>query len=270
MNSTKFYIKRMDCSSEEQLIRMRLEYLSCVKDMIFDLEKQELVVFHDGTNDQIVKTLELLNFGSRQVEFKQSVDLPNKASEQGNKSLLFWALVINFVLFVGEMTVGLISGSMGLIADSLDMLADSFVYALSLLAVGRTMARKRRLAASSGYVQFILAILGLVEVVRRFVVPMEMPSVQAMIIMSLLALSANLATLILLSRTKRGEVHIEASWIFTSNDIKVNLLVIIAALFVYWTSSQIPDLVVGGLIFLIVANGSRSILALSRASEQNV
>ncbi len=43
------------------------------------------------------------------------------------------------------MTTGLISKSMGLVADSLDMLADSFVYGLSLWAVGSTVLRKRKL-----------------------------------------------------------------------------------------------------------------------------
>jgi Co/Zn/Cd efflux system component len=40
------------------------------------------------------------------------------------------------------MTTGLISKSMGLVADSLDMLADSFVYTISLFAVGGILVRK--------------------------------------------------------------------------------------------------------------------------------
>ena len=35
---------------------------------------------------------------------------------------------------------------MGLVADSLDMLADSIVYGLSLLAVGHSMIRKKKIA----------------------------------------------------------------------------------------------------------------------------
>ncbi len=109
--------------------------------------------------------------------------------------------------------------------------------------------------------------LGLAEVVRRFVAPMGAPDVGSMIVVSLVALAANVATLLILRRTKRGEAHIEASWIFTSNDIKVNALVILAGLLVWWSSSQVPDLIAGGLIFLIVANGARRILALSKGSS---
>jgi len=67
----------------------------------------------------------------------------------------------------------------------------------------------------------------------------------------------------------RSYAHIEASWIFTSNDVKVNLLVIVAALLVWWSSSSVPDLIVGGLIFLIVASGARRILALARRPGAN-
>ncbi|MDD3723871.1 MAG: hypothetical protein PHW92_15570 [Lutibacter sp.] len=43
------------------------------------------------------------------------------------------------------MITGLISKSMGLVADSLDMLADSFVYGISIFAVGGTLTRKNAL-----------------------------------------------------------------------------------------------------------------------------
>ncbi len=53
-------------------------------------------------------------------------------------------------------------------------------------------------------------------------------------------------------------------WIFTANDIKVNTLVIVAAIAVAITDHPAPDLLTGAAIFLIVANGARRILALAR------
>ena len=61
------------------------------------------------------------------------------------------------------------------VADALDMGADASVYALSLLAVGTAAARKKQLARASGYLQLGLALVGLVEVIRRFVVDVELP-----------------------------------------------------------------------------------------------
>lgn len=263
MNRTTFHVEEMDCSSEEQMIRMRLEDADGVRRLEFDLARRRLDVFHEGSPETIGDLLSPLNLGARQVEHREDVDVPDDEDDSGNRGPLMWALGINFTFFVGELTAGLISGSMGLVADSLDMLADSFVYGLSLAAVGGSLVRKRRLAKWSGYLQLGLALLGLGEVVRRFVAGGGPPEVGPMVVVSLVALAGNVATLLLLRRTKRGEAHIEASWIFTSNDIKVNVLVIVAGLLVWWTSSQVPDLLAGGLIFLIVANGARRILGLA-------
>lgn len=158
----------------------------------------------------------------------------------------------------------MLSRSLSLIADSLDMAADASVYALSLVAVGGSASRKRRLAAASGYLQLGLAVIGLIAVARRFLIDVERPEVTTMVVMSLLALSGNIVVIIVLRRVRSGDGHLEASWIFTANDIKVNLLVIVAAIAVVATESAAPDLIAGGIIFLVVANGARRILAISR------
>lgn len=250
------------------MIRMRLDGVERIARLEFDLAERRLDVFHEGSRHVIGETLAALNLGASEVQHTDEAEVPQTDDESVNRTPLMWALAINFTLFVGELVAGLFAGSMGLVADSLDMLADAFVYALSLAAVGGTAVRKRRLAASSGYLQGALALLGLGEVVRRFAMPSDAPDVWPMVVVSLVALAANVATLLILRQTRRGEAHIEASWIFTSNDIKVNALVIVAGLLVWWSSSQVPDLLAGGLIFLIVANGARRILALAKGPAQ--
>jgi Co/Zn/Cd efflux system component len=56
----------------------------------------------------------------------------------------------------------------------------------------------------------------------------------------------------------------QASMIFTSNDVIVNIGVIIAGALVYFTQSKYPDLIVGAIVFLLVAKGSVRILKLSK------
>ena len=114
--------------------------------------------------------------------------------------------------------------------------------------------------------QVVLAVLGLAEVIRRFLSPEGIPDVPTMLVVATLALAGNIATLLVLRGASRGEVHIQASWIFTSNDIKVNGLVILAGVLVWTTGSQVPDLVAGGFIFVVVALSARRILRLARAS----
>ena len=162
------------------------------------------------------------------------------------------------------MTAGWIINSMGLIADSLDMLADSSVYALSLFAVGAAVARKKKVAKISGYLQMGLASLGFLEVLRRFLGVGEMPDFQWMIIIASTALVANVFTLWLINKAKSKEAHMQASTIFTSNDIIVNGGVILAGILVYALDSRWPDLLIGAVVFSFVMRGAVRILKLSK------
>ena len=271
MNRTTYHVEKMDCAAEERLVRMKFDGAPGVEHLDFDLPARRLVVYHTGEAAPVGAALGTLGLGERQVGETETVeDVPGAArggreegQRPGERRPLAWALAINAFFFVAEFTAGFLAGSMGLVADSLDMLADSFVYALSLAAVGTAAGRKQQLARWSGYLQMGLAFLGLTEVVRRFFYAEGAPDVATMIVVAALALLGNVATLFLLSRAERGEAHVEASWIFTSNDIKVNGLVIASGVLVWAIGSRVPDLVAGGLIFLVVANGARRILSLS-------
>ncbi|MFO7615083.1 MAG: cation transporter, partial [Bacteroidales bacterium] len=75
---------------------------------------------------------------------------------------------------------------------------------------------------------------------------------------------ANTVCLYLLQKAKSKEAHMQASMIFTSNDIKINLGVIIAGVLVLWLNSSIPDLVVGTIVFGLVVKGALKILKLGK------
>ncbi len=80
-----------------------------------------------------------------------------------------------------------------------------------------------------------------------------------------IALVGNMATLTALQQSRGGGMHVEASWIFTKNDVKANVLVMAAAAVTFLIDSPIPDLVAGIVIFGVIARGSRQILKLSAA-----
>ncbi len=264
---TTFHIEKMDCAAEEHLVRMRLDGEPGVERLAFDLDARRLTVVHTGDAAPIRAALDGLRLGAREVEPASDADDGDEPRPGDERRALRIALAINATFFVVEFVAGLLSGSVGLVADSLDNLADALVYTLSLAAVGGTADRKKRLARWSAYLQGGLAVFGLFEVVRRFAVGGEMPDVATMIIVASLTLVGNVATLLVLQRARggsEGEAHIEASWIFTSNDVKVNGLVIASALVVWATGSAAPDLVAGALIFVVVANGALRILTLSR------
>lgn len=253
----------MDCPSEENLIRIKLDEISTVKGLKFDLVERELEVFHNGELDKIEKALDELNLGSSLIDTNES-DITELTEGTNQRKLLWAVLAINFVFFVIEMTTGLISRSMGLVADSLDMLADSFVYAISLFAVGGTLTRKKRIAKLAGYFQITLAVIGFIEVIRRFAGVEEMPEFRTMIVVSILALIANGICLYLLQKSKSKEAHMQASMIFTSNDVIINLGVITAGILVNWLDSNKPDLIIGTIVFVVVLQGAIKILKLGK------
>ena len=263
MKNSIFKIPKMDCPSEENLIRIKLDEVSAVKGLKFDLAERKLEVFHNGELNKIETALKELNLGSRLIETTETDE--TEFTEEKNQRKLLWAvLAINFAFFVIEMTTGLISRSMGLVADSLDMLADSFVYAISLFAVGGTLTRKKRIAKLAGYFQITLAVIGFIEVVRRFFGVEAMPDFRTMIFVSILALIANGICLYLLQKSKSKEAHMQASMIFTSNDIIINLGVITAGILVNWLDSNKPDLIIGTIVFVVVIQGAIEILKLGK------
>ena len=109
-----------------------------------------------------------------------------------------------------------------------------------------------------------LALLGFLEVIRRFFNQPETPLFQYMIIISIWALFGNLISLWLINKINSNEAHMKASAIFTSNDIVVNGGVILAGTLVYFLDNKWPDLVIGGLVFALVMRGSVRILKLSK------
>ncbi|WP_339728111.1 cation diffusion facilitator family transporter [Maribacter stanieri] len=263
MKKSTFKISKMDCPSEEQMIRMKLEAYTQVKYLDFDIPNRKLEVYHLDAIEEIRSSIAELKFNET-LQGTEEAEPPVMEDQSKQKKILWWVLGINFGFFVIEMTTGWISSSMGLIADSLDMLADSIVYALSLFAVGGAIARKKKVAKFSGYFQMALATLGFMEVLRRFFTESETPLFQWMIIVSIFALLGNLISLWLINKAKSKEAHMQASAIFTSNDIIVNGGVILAGTLVYFLDSKWPDLVIGAIVFTFVMQGAIKILKLSK------
>ena len=64
----------MDYPSEENLIRIKLDGITSVKNLEFDIPNRRLTVFHMGAIEQIEKSIYELNLGSR----KLSTELTNQ------------------------------------------------------------------------------------------------------------------------------------------------------------------------------------------------
>ena len=179
--------------------------------------------------------------------------------DQEQKAVLYWLLGINAVMFIIEMSVGLLADSTALIADSLDMLADAVVYGVGIYAVGKTIIHKANAAKVSGYFQLALGLLILFDIARRATFGSG-PESMFMMGMGGVALIANVICLAIIRKQKNGEVHMRASWIFSANDVIANIGVILAGVMVYLFDTRWPDLGIGFIVSIVVLRGAVLIL----------
>ena len=185
------------------------------------------------------------------------------------KKTLILLLSINAIMFVTELVSGWLAQSTGLIADSLDMFADAAVYEISLFAVGKGVLHQAKAAQVSGFLQVLLGMGVLFEVLRRLLFGSEP---QSILIMSVgaIALFANIICLVLISKHKERGVHMRASWIFSTNDVIANLGVILSGILVAIFGNRFPDLIVGTIISLIVTWGGIKILKDAKETRESV
>ncbi len=64
MMESKYRIEKMDCPSEEQMIRMKLANTDNIVNMNFDIGNRELSIIHSENNELITNLLEELNLDS--------------------------------------------------------------------------------------------------------------------------------------------------------------------------------------------------------------
>lgn len=260
---TVFSVPKMDCPSEERMIRLALDGVGGIGELRFDLEARVLTVWHEGDPAPILGKLEPLALGARvaSTEAAPAASAAVPLDDAAEARTLWILLAVNAAMFVVELVAGWLAQSSGLIADSLDMLADASVYGLALYAVGKAARTKLGAARVAGVLQGVLALGVLADVVRRLLSG-SAPEPPAMIVVSLLALAANVSCLVLLARHRHGGAHMKASWIFSTNDVLANVGVVVAGALVAWTGSRLPDLAIGTAVGLLVLGGAVRILRL--------
>jgi Co/Zn/Cd efflux system component len=128
--------------------------------------------------------------------------------------------------------------------------------------------RQAQAARISGYLQIILGLGVLFEVLRRLLFGSDP---QSFLIMGVgaLAFLANIICLVLIAKHRDGGVHMRASWIFSTNDVIANLGVIISGALVAIVGSRYPDLIIGTIISMVVVRGGLKILKDAKETQES-
>ena len=159
-----------------------------------------------------------------------------------------WAVIaINASMFLVEMIAGRLAGSQALQADALDFLGDSVTYGLSMAVIGTSLRVRASAALIKGLSLLAMGLWVFGSTIYTVFV-LGVPQAQVMGAIGFLALSANVASVLLLVKYKDGDANVRSVWLCSRNDAIGNVAVMLAALGVWGTQTGWPDVIVAALM----------------------
>ncbi len=159
-----------------------------------------------------------------------------------------WAVIaINASMFLVEMIAGRLAGSQALQADALDFLGDSLTYGLSMAVIGTSLRVRASAALIKGLSLLAMGLWVFGSTIYTVFV-LGVPQAQVMGAIGFLALSANVASVLLLVKYKDGDANVRSVWLCSRNDAIGNVAVMLAALGVWGTQTGWPDVIVAALM----------------------
>ena len=175
------------------------------------------------------------------------------------KRILWTVIGINGAMFLTEIVAGQLAGSQALKADALDFLADTVTYGLSLAVIGATLRTRATAALFKGLSLSLMSLWVFGSTVYHTLV-LGLPKAEVMGAIGVLALAANLASVLLLRPYKDGDANVRSVWLCSRNDAIGNVIVMVAALGVWGSATAWPDLAVAAVMAGIFLTSSIQIL----------
>lgn len=175
------------------------------------------------------------------------------------KRALIAVIAINGAMFVTELAGSAAAGSQALQADSLDFLGDTMTYAISLAVIGKSLRIRSTAAIAKGISLSVMAAFVFGATIWR-VFYLGIPSAPIMGGIGMLALVANLASVLILLKYRDGDANVRSVWLCSRNDAIGNVVVVAAAGGVFATQTGWPDVMVAGLMAGLFLWSSVSIL----------
>jgi len=171
-----------------------------------------------------------------------------------------WAVIaINAAMFAVELGAGALAGSQALQADALDFLGDSMTYGMSLAVIGLS-PHTRAVAALAKAASLTAMALWVLGSTAYHVLMLGLPRAEVMGAIGLLALAANVGSVLILLRYKDGDANVRSVWLCSRNDAIGNIAVMLAAAAVFATGTRWPDLIVAALMAALFLTSSLQIL----------
>ncbi|RDJ31216.1 MAG: cation transporter [Crenarchaeota archaeon] len=172
---------------------------------------------------------------------------------------LWIVVLLNVGYGIIELVGGFLVDSQALKADSLDSLGDGLITFLGLLAITWSLKWRANSALIQGIFLAAMGISVLAYTIYRTQV-LSTPEAGLMGVFGIVALLINIIAVVVLIPHRKGDANVRAVWVFSRNDALGNILVVVAAGFVFWTNTSWPDLIAAGIIASIFLQSSWSII----------
>ncbi len=175
------------------------------------------------------------------------------------KAILWIVILLNAGMFLVEILAGKLAGSQALQADALDFLGDAMTYGISLAVIGMSLRTRSIAALFKGASLALMGLWVLGSTLYQMLV-LGVPKAEIMGVVGLLALAANLISVLLLLRYKDGDANVRSVWLCSRNDAIGNIAVVLASVVVWFTASAWPDLVVAFIMSALFLRSAQKIL----------
>lgn len=184
---------------------------------------------------------------------------PTASPSPPYRRVLWAALLINAAMFGIELAGGWHAESVSVLADAGDFFGDSINYGLSLLVMTMASTWRARAALFKGVTMGVFGIFILARAVW-FGLTGSIPAPTTMGAIGALALLANVSVAAMLFAWRDGDANRRSVWLCSRNDALGNLAVMFAALGIFGTGSNWPDLVVAAAMSVMALSAFWSVV----------
>jgi len=176
-----------------------------------------------------------------------------------------WAILVTFIVLVGEVVGGVISNSLALLSDAGHVLTDVFALALSLIAayIGKRPSDYRATygyqrigilaALINGSTLVVISFFIFVETYHRLFAPPQIDS-GIMLVVAAAGLAGNLVMARILGSGHK-DLNIKSAWLHVIGDLITSAGVIVAGLLIRFLGWHLADPVASGLVGIIIIIG---------------
>lgn len=198
------------------------------------------------------------------------------ATADSDKRLLAGALALIVVYMLGEVVVGVISGSLALLSDAAHMLTDAAAIALALWAIrlaarpaaGRMTFGWKRVeilsAMANGATLLVLAAWLTFEAIGRLLDPPEVTG-GLVLVTALIGVVVNLIATLMISKANRTSLNVEGAFQHILNDLYGFIATAVAGAIIMWTGWVQADVIATMIVVVLMVKAG---IGLVRASSR--